>query len=431
MFTLSAQMMARTSSSRISAAVPGKVPRPAALSSARNDRIGSPSVAAPCVTSNGEKAWMCISGTAALMARQMREIGLAGVIRMDAALKADFGRASLPGFGRAADDFIESEVIRRAAQRLMRLALGEGAERAAVRAHVGVVDVAVDDVADGVAADSSAKLIGCGDNAAVIGVARREQPHDLRRVQAGAALSALDDALNRWIDGARVDRGRPRSDLRAGRPIVVTRETLGVAETARLRGDLRRGPDAKIAHVGGVDRQSMHEQLAGGGGALGKFGDRWPWRLRIDVIRGDRRDPAPIIDPRRDQPRIDARREVGGRLDVHRRTQDEARSGEAPEQIIKIGLRGPGELGARLGAEVLDDDFLNVPELPMQIADGEQRLEPLGARLADANENAGRERHAQLARESQRLETDLGPLVGRAVMNAARLAQPRAERTRA
>ena len=93
---------------------------------------------------------------------------------MDAALEADFGRASLPGLGRAADDFIDSKVIGRATQRLMRLALGEGAERAAIGAYVGVVDVAVDDVADGVAADSSAKLIGCGDNAAVIRVARRE-----------------------------------------------------------------------------------------------------------------------------------------------------------------------------------------------------------------------------------------------------------------
>ena len=45
------------------------------------------------------------------------------------------------------------EIVGRAAQRLVRLALGEGAERAAVGADVGVVDVAVDDVADGLAAD--------------------------------------------------------------------------------------------------------------------------------------------------------------------------------------------------------------------------------------------------------------------------------------
>ena len=147
-----------------------------------------------------------MSGTAALMARQMREIGLAGVIRMDAALEADLGCASLPGLGRAAHDFVEGEVIRRATQRLMRLALGEGAERAAVGTDVGVVDVAVDDVADDIAARRAAKRIGRGDDALIVGVARREQPYDLRRVQAGAGLSAFDDALDRRIDAARVDR---------------------------------------------------------------------------------------------------------------------------------------------------------------------------------------------------------------------------------
>ena len=109
------------------------------------------------------------------------EIGLAAVVRMNAALKANFGRASLPGFGGATDDLFESEVVRRAAQRLVRLALGEGAERAAVGAYVGVIDVAVDDVANDIAAHRPAKLIGACDDAAVVGVARGEQPHDLRR----------------------------------------------------------------------------------------------------------------------------------------------------------------------------------------------------------------------------------------------------------
>ena len=236
------------------------------------------------------------------------EIGLAGVIRMDAALQADLGRASLPRLDRAAHDFLEREVIRRAAQRLMRLALGEGAELAAVGAYVGIVDVAVDDIADDVAACRPAKLIGRGDDPAVVGVARREQPHDLRLIQAVAGLSALDDALDRRIDRARMDRRRPRSALRARRPIVVAREALGVAQTAHLRGDLRRRPGRQVARVRGIDRQAMHQELAGRGRALGKLRDRRPRRLRIDVIRSDGRDPAPIIDPGRNQPRIDARR---------------------------------------------------------------------------------------------------------------------------
>ena len=350
---------------------------------------------------------------------------------MDAPLEADFGRASLPRFDRATDDFIKSEVIRRAAQRLMRLALGESAERAAIGAYVCVVDIPVDDVADDITARRSAKRIGCADHAAVIGVARCEQPYDLRFVQAGAALSTLDDALDRRVDRLRMNRGQGRRGFRARRPIVVTREALGVAEAARLLGDLRRGPGAKIARIGGVDREAVHQKFAGGGRTLGKLRDRRPWRLWIDVVRGNGRDPAPIIDARGDQPRIDARRKVRGRLDIHRRTQDEARRGEAPKQVVKIGLGASREFGARLGAEVLDDDFLNVPELPMQIADREKRLEAFRPRLADANQNASREWDPQFARQPQRLKTDFRTLVGRAIMHSARFAEAGAQRLRA
>ena len=46
--------------------------------------------------------------------------------------------------------------------------------------------------------------------------------------------------------------------------------------------------------------------------------------------------------------------------------------------------------------------------------------------LADADQNAGREWHAQLARQPQRFKARLGSLIGRAIMNSARFAQPRA-----
>ena len=205
----------------------------------------------------------------------------------------------------------------------------------------------------------------------VVGVARREQPHDLRRIQAVAGQSAFDDVLDRRINRARVDRRRPRSDPRARRPIVVTRQALGIAQTAHLLGDLRRRPDREVACVGRIDGQPMHQQFVGNGRALGKLRYRRPRRLRIDVIRGDWRDPTPIIDARRNQPRIDARRQIGGCLDIHRGAQDQARGGDAPKQVVQIGLRGAGELRAGLGAEVLNDDLLNMPETAAQIADGE------------------------------------------------------------
>ena len=69
--SLSGQMILRTSSANISAAVPGSDPRPAALRSARNCRTEMPKVAAPCQISSGEKAWMWIPGQASLIAAQI------------------------------------------------------------------------------------------------------------------------------------------------------------------------------------------------------------------------------------------------------------------------------------------------------------------------------------------------------------------------
>ena len=94
----------------------------------------------------------------------------------------------------------------------------------------------------------------------------------------------------------------------------------------------------------------------------------------------------------------------------------------------RSGSAAPASFVPGLARKFWTIDLLNVPEPAMEIADGEERLEALGARLADADQNAGRERHAQLAREPQRLETRLGPLVGRAIVDAARLAQARAQR---
>ena len=112
------------------------------------------------------------------------EIGRAGVVGMDAALQAHFGRAALPCFLRPPHHFVQRQIVRRAAQCLVRLALGEGAELAAVVADVGVVDVAVDDVAHDVAADRLAQRIGRGDDMLVVGIARGEQAHDLGLVRA-------------------------------------------------------------------------------------------------------------------------------------------------------------------------------------------------------------------------------------------------------
>ena len=64
----------------------------------------------------------------------------------------------------------------------------------------------------------------------------------------------------------------------------------------------------------------------------------------------------------------------------------------------------------------------------VQIADRLQRVDPLVAGLADADQDAGGERHLQLAGQTQGLQPHRRMLVGRAVVDAARLAEPLAGR---
>ena len=80
--------------------------------------------------------------------------------RMDAALQADLGAAALPGLLATADNLVERDEVRGAAQVGRQLPLGKGAEAAAEVADICVVDVPCDDVGDGVAADLAAQEVG-------------------------------------------------------------------------------------------------------------------------------------------------------------------------------------------------------------------------------------------------------------------------------
>ncbi|GAA3007479.1 hypothetical protein GCM10020229_19040 [Kitasatospora albolonga] len=68
----------RTSSSRISAAVPGMESSPASLAAASHSRIESPVLVAPLTTSIGEKACTWMPGTRAFTARAMSKYAVPG-----------------------------------------------------------------------------------------------------------------------------------------------------------------------------------------------------------------------------------------------------------------------------------------------------------------------------------------------------------------
>ena len=98
-----------------------------------------------------------------------------------------------PGLGRAAGDLVQVEVVGLVAVAEIVPALGEGAELAAVGADVGVVDVAVDDVGDGVADALRAQPVG--------------RPADGREIRARARRTAPRCRLRPAPRPPRPDRG--------------------------------------------------------------------------------------------------------------------------------------------------------------------------------------------------------------------------------
>ena len=148
-----------------------------------------------------------------------------------------------------------------------------------------------------------------------------------------------------------------------------------------------------------------------------------PRRLGVDVVGRDRGDAAEVVDAGLEQARELGVREVGRRLhgDVERHQQ--ARDGDRPEVILERRLGRVGHLRAGLGAEVLDDDLLQVAVPLVQLAQREQRLDALAARLADADQDAARVRDRQAPGAVDRVEAHLGQLVGRAEVRHRRAAR--------
>ena len=108
-----------------------------------------------------------------------RHVEVAGELGVDAALEAHLGGAPLPRFDAALHDLGDRHQVRVAAQVERPRPLREGAEAAAEVALVGVVDVAVDDVADRVAVDPAPQLVGDRGDGIHLVATRSEEPLDL------------------------------------------------------------------------------------------------------------------------------------------------------------------------------------------------------------------------------------------------------------
>ena len=184
-------------------------------------------------------------------------------------------------------------------------------------------------------------------------------------------------------------------------------------------------PGGRVAQVARVHGEPRQQRQAGGGGGGAEPVEVGPRRLGIDVVGRHRRDAAPVVDAGLEQPREAVVGQVRRRLQRHVGRQDQARDGDRPQVVVERRLRRGGHLRAGLGAEVLDDHLLQVPVPQVQVAQREQRLDALGAGLADADQDAARVRDPQAAGALQRVQPDVGSLVGRAEVRHAALRQPR------
>ncbi len=195
-------------------------------------------------------------------------------------------------------------------------------------------------------------------------------------------------------------------------PAVVTREPLAVRGAEDRRH--HQGIDPPAGDELGVDGEPGNERHPRTLGRLAEALDLRPRRFRVHMVDGDRGDPAPVVDAGVEEAREVVVAQVRRALDMDALRQDQPRGGGGPQQLVERRLRMVGHLRPRLGAEVLDDHLLDVAVPVGQRGDRLQRLEPFLPRLADADQDAGRERDRQLAGEGDRLEPARGQLVRRA-----------------
>ena len=218
----------RTSSSRISAAVPGMVSRPglAQLGQPVADRHAGLGGGGDDLHRARTRARAC-SGTRALIARTRSAYAGDRQLRVDAALHAHLGGAGRPRLLGPVGDLLDGQPVRVGVP----LPLGEGAEPAAHVADVGEVDVAVDHVGDVVADRVPAQVVGEPAQLVQRRPVRAEQ-RQRRRPRAAASSSAAGSSAASRSPAAvtvRVQPPAPRSRRRA-------------VDSACLAGDL--GPVA-------------------------------------------------------------------------------------------------------------------------------------------------------------------------------------------
>jgi hypothetical protein len=149
---------------------------------------------------------------------------------------------------------------------------------------------------------------------------------------------------------------------------------------------VRQHPRVEPGLTGGdvvrVDGQPLGQPEPVLGRPGGQGLDLRPRPLGVDVIRGERRDAAPVVDAGLNQktelrsvmlaPQASLGDQVRGRLNPRAGPEDQPGDGDGRRKIAQFGVRHAGHRGVRLGPEVLDDHLLDAAVGPLDPADREQ-----------------------------------------------------------
>src|SRR6266536_571206 len=116
------------------------------------------------------------------------------------------------------------------------------------------------------------------------------------------------------------------------------------------------------------------------------------------MVRGERRNPAPIVDSRAQNQVVLIIHKVRRRLYPRAGSQHQPGHRDRGCEVCQFCVRYVAHPGVRLCAEVLHDDFLDAAILAGYPADGEDRVCAFRLGLADADEDARGERDTAAAR---------------------------------
>src|SRR5229473_574077 len=212
----------------------------------------------------------------------------------------------------------------------------------------------------------------------------------------------------------------------AGSVGSVTREAIGICY---LRDAIAHARRKKFFPA---DKLRVESEAFAQGETVGfrfglQAGDLGPGGFGIDEILGDGRNAAPIVDARIEQTGEIVVAEVWRGLNVHLRAEDEAGERDGAQHVFKRRLRMRGHGNFRLGAEILDDDFLDVAIFFVERSNRQERVDALFHGFADADQDAGGKRDGELPRFFDGAKAQGGDFVWRLGMRQAIAHQARAD----